>query len=213
MAIEDRIFEFTASVVREAETRRTGINRLQLSGNYTPQYIAEERKKAITALQQEVKSWFDNLKVELKGKLAKIEAQYSQNPVGDASAQLLAFQRTQTRLAAMSKDELEAKAQQYIKDGTTASVDELDLLLAELRNRGMNGMADNVRIEAQERFFAYQPWKADVEFRQTEQDLNKANVYGADPNMIYVKAKDGVVEARRVSDLLNLKIDDLLGRW
>ncbi|GEM_PF-6527128 len=213
MAIEDKIFEFGASIVREAETRRTAINRLQMSGNYTPQYISDERQKAVAALQQEVKGWFDGLKAELKGKLAKIEAKYSQTPVGDASAQLLAFQRTQARLKAMSKDELAEKAQQYIADGTISSVDELDLLLTELRNRGMNDLADRVRIEAQERYFAYQPWKADAEYRQLEQDLQKANAYGANPNTVYVKAKGGVVEARPISDMLNLKTDELIGRW
>ena len=211
MAIEDRIFEFGASIVREAEVRRTAINRLQLSGDYSPQYIAGERQKAIAALQEEVKGWFDSLRSELKGKLAKIEARYSQTPVGDASAQLLAFQRAKTRLAAASAQELTAKAEDYIATGTISSVDELDLMLAELRSRGLGDLADRVAVEAKERYHAYQPWKADAEYRQLQQDLQKANAYGAEPDRVYIKTKNRTVETRLVSDLLNLKTDDLVG--
>ncbi|MBC7341183.1 MAG: hypothetical protein H5U02_01805 [Clostridia bacterium] len=211
--IEDRIHQFGASILQEAETRRQMINKLQMSGSYTPDFIAKERKTGIEALQKEVGDWFADLKKELQGKMGQIESKYRQTPVGDPSAQLLAFQRTQARLKAMGKEELEAEALKYIQTGTVASLDELDLLQAELRSRGMDNLADRVRLEAQERYHSYEPWKADPEYQQAEQDLQKANVYGADLNTVYVKAKDGVVEARLISDLLHMNTDDVIGRW
>mgnify|MGYP005851028723 FL=1 len=84
-------------------------------------------------------------------------------------------------------------------------------MLAELRSRGLGDLADRVAVEAKERYHAYQPWKADVEYRQLQQDLQKANAYGAEPDRVYIKTKNGTVETRLVSDLLNLKTDDLAG--
>lgn len=207
MTIERKIFELGASIVREAETRRKAIARLMASGNYTPKYIRDEQQKAVNSLQQEVKTFFDDLKKDLKGKLARIEAKYSQTPVGDATAQLLAFQRVQARLTAMNSDELAQKAQHYISTGIISSIDELDLLTAELRKRGMNDLADRIQQEAQQRYFTYQPWKADAEYQQIEKELAVVNAYGADPDIVYIDNK-GVIEMRRISELLQVKPDD-----
>jgi len=207
--VKEKIYQFGASIVREAEARRQMINKLQMSGNYTPEYIADQRKQAVAALVAEVKDFFDGLKSEIKGRMAKIEAKYSATPVGDASAQLLAFQRVQARLKAMSADEIAARAEEYIKTGQAASVDELDLLLGELRARGMGDLADRAKQEAKMRYHAYEPWKAAPEYQQLAADLNAVNVYGADPARVYVKARDGVVEERLIPDLVAMQLGDI----
>ncbi|MCF6096777.1 hypothetical protein L1766_07170 [Thermovorax subterraneus] len=209
MAIENRIFEFSNSIIREAEIRKKAIARLVASGDYTDKHIKDQQQKAIESLQKEVKAFFDSLKGELKEKLAKIEAKYTQNPVGDSMAQLLAFQRTKARLEAMNSNELSEKAQQYISTGVISSIDELDLLTAELRKRNMNDLADRIQQEAKQRYFTYQPWKADPEYQQIEKDLAKVNAYGADPNIVYVN-NNGVVEIRRISEMLQVKPSDVI---
>ena len=208
MAIEAKIYEFNANIVKEAEKKRKAIAKLILSGDYTDKYIKDEQKKAIEALQNEVKTFFDGLRTELGNKLAKIKAKYAQNPVGDSTAQMLAFQRLKARFEAMNSDELTQKAQEYIQTGTISGADELDLMTAELRKRGMNDLADRVQTEAKYRYFSYEPWKAEDEYQQAEKDLAKVNAYGADPDTVYV-LNNGVVEMRRISEMLQVKPSDL----
>lgn len=209
MAIEAKIYEFNANIVREAEKRRKAIAKLILSGDYTDKYIKDEQKKAIEALQNEVKTFFDGLRTELGNKLAKIKAKYAQNPAGDSAAQMLAFQRLKARFEAMNSNELAEKAQDYIQTGVISGADELDLMTAELRKRGMNELADRVQEEAKYRYFSYEPWKADPEYQELEKELAKVNAYGADHDAIYV-INNGVVEMKRISEMLQVKPTDLM---
>lgn len=207
--LERKILAFGNEILTKAENERNKVAKLELSGVYQPQYIKDQYLKAYMMVKAEVKQWFDGWKQTYKNMMTEIEEKYSKASSNDPTAELLNYNRIQSRLRAMSADELQEKAKQYLKDGVISSLDELNLFIGELRSRNMTDEADRVRQEAKYRHFAYEPFKQDEQYKEYQTCLTLLNSYGADPNIVYYKTKDGVVESLNLSNFFHTKLNDI----
>jgi hypothetical protein len=197
---EKQILEFGTKIINEAADSRKSLANLRALGMYSEEYIRKEAEHCANDLKEKVQKWFKNSQTDILNEMSKIESQYRKPSEADPSAELLAFNRTQARIRAMSDAGLEARAREYIANGDM-SVDEFDLLLGELQTRGMSDLAQDVRLTESQQHHTYAPWKRDGKYQQIERDLNLVRAYAADPDTIYYQGAKGP-ECAKLSELV-----------
>ncbi len=118
------------------------------------------------------------------------EPTQQERPAEEKEADLLKMQKLQTKIKAARTQDLEKKIDE-IQKTSRGDLDEINIIAAELRNRGKNEQADNLMVIA-EHYNLNQPWLQDPDYQRLEQKQVEYKMYADHDDIIFLENGDYV---------------------
>ena len=161
-------------IERKIEECQKKFERLKASGFYSETYLEEERTNLLNDIKRERDQVYNETRKNLEEQLEKIKEAYDQEPE-DSSKELLKFKKLENKIKAGKTDDLKKRAEEFYKN-QSGDPNELQLIAAEMRERGQNDDADML-VTQMDALNAQSQWKNDTEYQEIKNDLSKLDVY------------------------------------
>ena len=203
MAINDRL----KPVMELLETNRQKID-LMISHGMASDLAIERRKKELydEVMAAKEKAFKDEL-AELSGEIRKIEDSYRE-PKKDPTTKLLEFEQIKAKIRSTPSKELKELTHTFQNTGAIPGIpwerpDHVDVLVSELRNRGLDEEADLTWDYAYNKLKVDRPWENNPLYKQLKSQHNKVSVLAGFKDML--KYLDGTNNAVYISETLKYK--------
>jgi len=203
MAINDRL----KPVAELLETNRQKIE-LMISYGMASDLAIQKRKKELydEVMKAKEKAFKDEL-ADLEGEIRKIEDSYRE-PKKDPTTKLLEFEQIKAKIRSTPSKELKKLTHKFQNTGAIPGIpwerpDHVDVLIAELRNRGLDEEADLTWDYAYNKLKVDRPWENNPLYKQLKSQHNKVSVLAGFKDML--KYLDGTNNAVYISETLKYK--------
>jgi len=203
MAINDRL----KPVMELLETNRQKID-LMISHGMASDLAIQKRKKELydEVMAAKEKAFKDEL-ADLEGEIRKIEDSYRE-PKKDPTTKLLEFEQIKAKIRSTPSKELKELTHKFQNTGAIPGIpwerpDHVDVLVAELRNRGLDEEADLTWDYAYNKLKVDRPWENNPLYKQLKSQHNKVSVLAGFKDML--KYLDGTNNAVYISETLKYK--------
>ena len=203
MAINDRL----KPVAELLETNRQKID-LMISHGMASDLAIQKRKKELydEVMAAKEKAFKDEL-ADLEGEIRKIEDSYRE-PKKDPTTKLLEFEQIKAKIRSTPSKELKELTHKFQNTGAIPGIpwerpDHVDVLVAELRNRGLDEEADLTWDHAYNKLKVDRPWENNPLYKQLKSQHNKVSVLAGFNDML--KFLDGTNNAVYISETLKYK--------
>ena len=203
MAINDRL----KPVAELLETNRQKIE-LMISYGMASDLAIQKRKKELydEVMKAKEKAFKDEL-ADLEGEIRKIEDSYRE-PKKDPTTKLLEFEQIKAKIRSTPSKELKELTHKFQNTGAIPGIlwerpDHVDVLVAELRNRGLDEEADITWDYAYNKLKVDRPWENNPLYKELKSQHNKVSVLAGFKDML--KYLDGTTNAVYISETLKYK--------
>ncbi len=203
MAINDRL----KPVAELLETNRQKIELMISYGMASDLAIQKRKKELYDEVMTAKENAFKEELADLEGEIRKIEDSYRE-PKKDPTTKLLEFEQIKAKIRSTPSKELKELTHKFQNTGAIPGIlwerpDHVDVLIAELRNRGLDEEADLTWDYAYNKLKVDRPWENNPLYKQLKSQHNKVSVLAGFKDML--KFLDGTNNAVYISETLKYK--------
>jgi len=203
MAINDRL----KPVMELLETSKQKIDLIISHGMASDLAIEKRKKELYDEVMTAKENAFKEELADLEGEIRKIKDSYRE-PKKDPTTKLLEFEQIKAKIRSTPSKELKELTHTFQTTGAIPGIpwerpDHVDVLVAELRNRGLDEEADLTWDYAYNKLKVDRPWENNPLYKQLKAQHNKVSVLSGFKDML--KYLDGTNNAVYISETLKYK--------
>lgn len=171
------LLERLNGLVTELWNEKDRLSRVLDSQTFSSKTHDELKQRAYRKIVLKKNEIYDTELNRIREEMDKIRRKYEYSEMS-AERELLQFKKIEANIKALPNNELEQKVRDFVVDkGKLLDVplkpDYINIVVSELRDRGLNELAESVYEHFYKVLIGNEPWKADSEYKALEKELNK----------------------------------------